>query len=109
MANEHRIDTQGFVQRRFERQEAKNGVGRFPDLLSATRPPRPDCRAYVVCGADTGPAQLFFKTEIEVRRVDADKNIGGIFDPAPHETAAQADKPRNVPQRFDEAHDGQRF
>ena len=75
MADETRIDAVAFVDRRFHREQAEHAVGAFADLLRALLPPGPDRRADVVHGADAGGFQLPLQAEVEIGRVDADKNV----------------------------------
>ena len=107
MADEHGIDAVLDEKLLLEGQQAKHAVNGFSNRLDPARAPRPDGRADVVDSRDSRRTQARLDAQVEIRRVDTDKHVRRVVLPAVDERPAQTQQARNVPQRFDEAHDGQ--
>src|SRR3546814_19589042 len=63
-----------------EWKQREHQIAGVTDLQYPLLTPGPDRRTDVVHGLDSGPAPLELKTEIEVRRVDADEYIRPLMD-----------------------------
>src|SRR2546427_507404 len=57
-----------------EGKDAQHMVGRTPDFLDAIGTPGPDRRADEMHGLDARSPQVGFQAQVEVGRIDADKN-----------------------------------
>ena len=63
------------IKRLFERQKCEHQIGGSAYFENAFLSPRPDGRADVMNGFDTLLFEVTFKSNIEVRRINTNKNI----------------------------------
>src|SRR5690606_1271640 len=68
-------------------------------------PPRPDLRAHVLDRAYAGRAQHRLGRHVEIRRIDADENVGALRLEPPDQVAPELQQPRQVAQHLGEPHD----
>src|SRR5690606_17270305 len=71
--------------------------------------PRPDGRAHKMDGGRARSAQLFFESQIEVGRIDADENIGWYRAPAPLDVAIDPQKAGQTTEGINIPEHGQRM
>ena len=101
VSDELRWDAVAGVDCGLHREQAQHAVGRSSDLFCAAFAPGPDRGADVVCGADAGLLQLPFEPQVEIRGIDANKNIGRILDEILRQLPTQLEQSRQVTQHLD--------
>ena len=64
------------VELRLEREQGQHQVAGLANLQHALLPPGPHGRADVMHGLDASLTQLELESQVEIRRINADKHIG---------------------------------
>ncbi len=90
-----------------EREQAQHQVTGSGNAADPALAPGPHLRTHVLDRGNVLRPQLCLQADIEGRRIDADEDMGTPADHVPHQPAAQREQPRQVRERFDQAHDRQ--
>ena len=103
MAHEAHRDAGLLVQRLLEGVHDQHAVDGLADGMDALRAPGPDRRAHVMHRRNARGLELPLQAEIEVRRVDADEQVGTVVEEVAPQARADAEDLAQVLQHLDVA------